>query len=497
MPLLSNLLSELQLTPSHHCPAITLNHLSCHSDTVGPNGLFLAYKGNHLDGRDFIHQAIERGAMAIFYDQENRASPPPTKHPSVPFIGINRLPEKLTRIAKAFYGALDEQIPLIGITGTNGKSSISHFLAQAFDWLGHPCGLIGTLGNGRLHALHVGPNTTPDAVQLFNTLETFKQDAIRYVVLEASSQGLSEGRLNDVCIDIAVFSNLSHDHLDYHHTMQAYADAKAMLFAKNTLNAAIVNQDDGYSSVMLAACLPGVRQYTYSLHHRSADVYLNSLNRHAEQSTLSIHTPKGNLDTTTALLGDFNLYNLLATVTTLMHVNTPLSSIEKIIPQLQAPPGRMQCLQTKQHGYATVIIDYAHTPQALEAALTAIRSHLTQGKLWCVFGCGGDRDRTKRPKMATVAETYADHIILTQDNPRFEAPEQILSDIIAGFSAHCSPHIENDRALAIEYALSHADKKDVILLAGKGHETYQCINNQKQPFNETAIIAQYIKGQLK
>ena len=496
MKLFTSLLDELCIPSKSIVKPIIIDHISLHSKTVSQNGLFLAYKGTQHDGRDTIWDAINQGAAAIFYENEKAALMDIPFQTHVPLIGIKQLKDKLGMIAKAFYGPLDEQKQLFAVTGTNGKSSTTHFLAQSLNTLGMPCGLIGSLGVGVPGNLISGPNTTPDSLALFKSLSGFDADNIQHVALEASSEGLNEGRLNDIAIEVALFTNLTREHLDYHRTMQAYAKAKAILFKKPGLKAAIVNKDDAYANIMLNACSPSVSQLTYSLHNAQADIYLQKAIIHEQGVEFCIITPKGMLKGKSALLGLFNISNILGVVATLIYLNISLDKIKEALSRLQAPTGRMQCVLPKTDSKPSVLIDYAHTPDALKQALIAIRSHFPKASIYCVFGCGGDKDQGKRPMMAKVAEQFSDKVILSDDNPRFEDPVCIMNDILSGFS-NMIPLVEHDRIKAIHAALDLAGKDDVVLLAGKGDEMFQIRKDKQISMNEAKIVKDYIERGTK
>jgi len=496
MKSLSDLLLALALPFSPEHNMVQINHLCLHSQHIRPNSLFLAIKGHSHDGRNYIADAISRGAAAIFYE----TSAEPITHSDnancPPLIAIDGLNLKLGAIAKAFYGPIDEHKTLIGVTGTDGKSSVAYFVAQALSLAQMPCGLISTLGQGTLTDLTPGPNTTPDALSLFQSLVNFKHQNIDYIALEASSQGLNEGRLNNIAIDIAIFTNLTPEHQDYHLTMEHYANAKARLFKIPSLRCAIVNRDDPYADTLLMACRPEVKRITYSQNNAHADIHLIKATPTQLGVNLIISTPKGIITTHTQLLGRFNISNILALVGTCLQLKLTLKRITSVLPAIVAPPGRMQLISTPAKLKApTVIIDYAHTDNALHAALSALKYHFKIAKIWCVFGCGGERDRDKRPRMAQIAEKLSHRVIITLDNPRNENPDQIMQDILNGFSTPKAVKVIHDRKAAIRYALSMANPTDIILVAGKGHETIQIINDTKITLHDESIVNNYYKDQ--
>jgi UDP-N-acetylmuramoyl-L-alanyl-D-glutamate--2,6-diaminopimelate ligase len=373
---------------------------------------------------------------------------------------------------------------MVGVTGTNGKTSCSQWIAQALDRAGRRAGVIGTLGHGLVGALAPAPHTTPDAAVLHETLAQFLRDGARAVAMEVSSIGLDQGRVNGAKFDVALFTNLTRDHLDYHGTMAAYGTAKAKLFAWPTLKAAVLNADDPFGDD-LATHLRGrgPRVLTYGL--ANADVRASSIRPTARGMALELATPWGKGEVEAGVAGSFNALNLLGTLGVLLASDLALADAITALRTLEPPPGRMQRLGG---GDAPLcVVDYAHTPDALEKVLGALRSSMAEGrKLVCVFGCGGDRDPGKRPEMGRVAATLADRVVITSDNPRSEDPTAIAMAIAQGVRATGNRHwrLETDRAKAIRVALSEAGPGDVVLVAGKGHETHQERDGERAPFSD-------------
>lgn len=427
------------------------------SRQAGPGSVFLAYPGSAADGRDFIADAIKNGASAVVYEPAG-FQPKPV---SVPMIPVRGLREQVNALAAEFYGFPGNQLTIIGITGTNGKSSVCHFTAQALTKLGQRCGVISTVGNGIWPQLSTSERTTPDPIALQRYLADFVKDGVTHVVIEVSSHALDQQRVHLPDFDIAVFTNLSRDHLDYHPSMQAYAAAKARLFTAPNLTAAVVNRQAEFAKAMVAHLPAGAKLRWYQ----------------ADQSIK------------TRLLGRFNQENVAAVAKVLEALGYEAAQIQPILKELQPVRGRMEVIA--HAGFPTVVIDYAHTPDALEKALQALPN--VTGSRWVVFGCGGERDRGKRPLMAKIAERYADHIILTTDNPRFEDPHAIFNDILAGFQAPQTVKVIADRAQAITFVLQQAQAGDVVLLAGKGHETAQCVRGEKIVCDERTIVAGVMK----
>ena len=462
--------------------SVLIRELTLDSRKVRPGDLFLAVPGTQQDGRVHIADAIARGAAAVAYEAEGAAVMTAS---SAELVALKGLAGQLSAIAGRFYGEPSRGLHLIGITGTNGKTSVSQLLAQALDLLGERCGIVGTLGNGFYNALALGRHTTPDPVGVQATLADMKNAGARAVAMEVSSHGLHQGRVTALAFDVAVFTNLSRDHLDYHGSMQAYAEAKAMLFNKPSLRCRVLNLDDAYGRE-LAAVEQESRLISYSLEDSSAYLYCREAHFDEQGVRAILVTPRGEGSLRSSLLGRFNLSNLLAVVGTLLGMDYPLDEILQLLPQLQGPIGRMQRLGGGKQ--PLVVVDYAHTPDALEKVLQALRPH-AKGRLLCLFGCGGDRDSGKRPLMAAVVERLADGVLVTDDNPRTEAPEQIFRDIRAGFTKPESVQFVHGRGQAIAQLIAAASADDVLVLAGKGHEDYQEINGERQPFSDLVEAA--------
>lgn len=455
--------------------ATLIRELTLDSRKVRPGDLFLAVPGSQQDGRVHIADAISRGAAAVAYEAEGALTMTASSATLVP---LKNLAGQLSAIAGRFYGEPSRALHLVGITGTNGKTSVSQLLAQALDRLGEPCGIIGTLGTGFHGGLQLGLHTTPDPIGVQATLAELKKGGARAVAMEVSSHGLDQGRVAALDFDVAVFTNLSRDHLDYHGSMEAYGAAKARLFAGAGLSCRVINLDDAFGRE-LAAMPSESRLIGYSLDDQNAWLYCRDIHFSSEGVRAHLASPGGEGSLRSPLLGRFNLSNLLAVIGALLGMDYPLDDILKVLPELQAPPGRMQRLGGNR--LPAVVVDYAHTPDALEKALEALRPHVT-GRLLCLFGCGGERDSGKRALMGAVAERLADQVLVTDDNPRSESAEQIRADILAGCSDATRVTEVAGRGKAIAALVQSAQTGDVILLAGKGHENYQEINGLRHPF---------------
>jgi UDP-N-acetylmuramoyl-L-alanyl-D-glutamate--2,6-diaminopimelate ligase len=456
---------------------LLIRELTLDSRKVRPGDLFLAVPGLKVDGRDHIADAIAHGAAAVAYEVEGAKVLPIT---DVPLIPVKGLSAQLSDIAGRFYGDPTRSLNLVGVTGTNGKTSVTQLIAQALDQLGQHCGVIGTLGNGFYGALKSGVHTTPDPISVQATLTDLRKAGAKAIAMEVSSHGLDQGRATALAFDVAVFTNLSRDHLDYHGTMEAYGAAKAKLFAWNDLRCRVINLDDDFGRELAAQNQPS-RLITYSQEDATAYLYCREARFDDNGVRATLVTPQGEHVLRSSLLGRFNLSNVLAAVGALIGLDYPLDEILKVLPTLEGPIGRMQRLGGGAR--PLVVVDYAHTPDALEKVLSALRPH-AQGQLICLFGCGGDRDSGKRPLMAEVVERLADKVLVTDDNPRTENPALIFDDIRAGFVTADKVSFVAGRGAAIAQLIAAADARDVIVLAGKGHEAYQEIYGERLPFSD-------------
>ena len=458
------------------------------SRQVQPGDLFLAYPGDLADGRRYIDDAISRGAVAVVWQPGgdfgwNFGS---TVRPAVDSMVVANLPVDALRslagpLAHAVYGFPSEGMSLIAITGTNGKTTVSQCIAKAY---AKPCAVIGTLGAGFPDALVETGFTTPEATVLMRYLARFRDEHASACALEASSIGIEEGRMNGVRVDVAVFTNFTRDHLDYHGTMEAYAAAKEKLFVWPRLRTAIINFDDEMG-LRLARETSAMRILGYAIGEARRDfhalVRAENLVDTPFGQRFNLVLPNGRAAVDTSLLGRYNVSNLLAVAAVLHDAGVQPSEVARRLSELTAPPGRLE--RVGGDGEPLLVVDYAHTPDALVSALTALRdvANVRGGRLSVVFGCGGDRDKGKRPQMGDAAEKHADGVLLTSDNPRSELPLSIIQDILVG-TKHAE--VEVDRAVAIRRAVMDADPCDVILIAGKGHESYQEVAGVRTPFSD-------------
>lgn len=501
---------------------VKITRLVTDSRAVRQGDTFVAYPGEKTDGRQFIAQAIAQGANAVIYEKllmkplairlSEQTTPAKSLvmsgHPweaqhfvwdaawQIPNIAVSDLRHKAGQLADAVYGAPSEKLWLVGITGTNGKTSTSHWIAQALNDAEKKCALIGTLGNGFVDSLQHSANTTPDAIRVHGLLADYRYADAQAVAMEVSSHALAQGRVNGVRFDVALLTNLSRDHLDYHGDMASYAASKRKLFDWQQLKFAVVNLDDAFGAELAEQLQDGaVEVIGYGMGDDALQlaerlglrmVYGHLAEMSGQGLRLNVHSSWGGAQINSTLVGRFNAANLLGALAVLLVSGIGLDKAAQSLSRVQAVAGRMQRLGGA--GQPTVIVDYAHTPDALEKVLLTLREvgASTGGRLICVFGCGGDRDRGKRAMMGRVAEKFSDHCIVTSDNPRSEEPQHIITEILGGMNAN-NHEIVIERAAAIERAIGLARQRDTVLLAGKGHEDYQEINGVKHSFSDVAV----------
>jgi UDP-N-acetylmuramoyl-L-alanyl-D-glutamate--2,6-diaminopimelate ligase len=464
-----------------------IERLSSDSRGCAPGVAFFAYPGETADGRAYIDDAIRRGAAAVFWETNGFAWRPEW---DVPNVGVSGLKQRAGMLAHQFYGRPSEAMWVCGVTGTNGKTSCTQWLAALLCAHGAQAGVIGTLGGGFPGALSAPANTTPDALELHAMLAAMRREGARALAMEVSSHGLAQGRVNGVAFDCALFTNLSHDHLDYHGSMEAYAEAKGLLFDAPGLATAVLNLDD-VLGVQLAQRLAarGVRTIGYALSPAaiapgsvSEFVAAREIAFEGDAMRVPLVSSWGEAQARIDQCGRFNVSNALGVLGCLVAFGVDFEQAVALLGTLPAVPGRMQ--RIARAGAPLVVVDYAHTPDALEKVLQALRplADARGGALVAVFGAGGERDSAKRPLMGAIASRLADRVVLTSDNPRGEEPGAIIEAIRAGASrVH---RVERDRAAAIERAVLEASAADVVLLAGKGHETYQEVAGRRLPFSD-------------
>ena len=473
-------LQELLVGWLVNAPDVRLTGISLDNRNIEVGDAFVAVQGQVSHGLDYARAAVTAGAVTVIHD--GLQSLPEL---AVPSVVVTDLGNKLGELASRFYAAPSEQMTIAGITGTNGKTSVAHFLAQSWERVYGNAGMVGTLGYGPVGQLHEGARTTPDALRLQQVLAGCARTGIDRLAMEVSSHALQQHRCQTVQFDAGIFTNLSRDHLDYHTDMADYAAAKRLLFTEYAPSFAIINHDDNYGRKWFGELNGGMQMLSFGLEEGAelrADVRCMDING----MRIRINGPWGSEEVHTCLLGEFNASNLLATAGALALLGMPWNHVLHQIELMQPVPGRMMRLGGEQ-GQPVVVVDYAHTPDALESALHAVRAHL-DGKLVCVFGCGGNRDQGKRPQMGRAAELLADDVFVTSDNPRNESANQIIEDVMAGLEKPGNVTVEPDRAAAIRQAIANCRPGDVVLVAGKGHETWQEIGDQRIPFSDETTI---------
>ena len=482
MMTLSELLQGLVHSPIVKDVAVT--GVSEYSDDVDEGDVFIA-----LGNKDYCTQAIENGAVAIVCDAQAEL-PAKYSDSQVPIIVCENLKHSVNEIIERFYLGVAAQINTIAITGTDGKSSVAHLVAQALEYSQDKCGLIGTLGYGRLQELSVSSHTTPPPARLAKEYKKLDAMGCDLVALEASSHGIHQQRLRNLTIHTAVLTNITRDHLDYHKTIDAYIEAKAALFFKHKAKYAVINWDDNVGRQWCQELSKKLNLISYSLSDAQADVYASSIEYQPSATALDLVVRKKLLKVRTTLLGEFNVLNILAVAAVLVCQGKTNDEIALALNKLDAVPGRMQCIEHANN--FSVIVDYAHTPAALAAALHAVRDHC-QGRLICVFGCGGQRDQGKRAPMGEVAVSQADYVVITSDNPRNESPELIIQQIIQGCEGVDNFTVIIERQEAIAHAISMAKDTDAVLIAGKGHEKFQYINDQSIEFDDVVVATKELQ----
>ncbi len=467
---------------------LEIKGLSLDSRQVEKGFVFIAVAGATDHGLLYLHQAIKNGACAVIYDPDGSDSFI-LKGLKIDYLAVKNLGLKIGSIASRFYQLPSTLLDVIGVTGTNGKTTCSQFLFQIMP----NCAVIGTLGWGEKGTLKKTVNTTPDAITIQGMLANFVHSDIKTVVMEVSSHGLHQGRVNAIQFKGALFINLSRDHLDYHGSMADYLQAKLKLFKQAELQFAVVNTDDKNSEFFLAATHKKVKSWGFSvtgnISHSTENVVANEIEFNLNGINFFCCWKNEKVWIQTKIVGDFNLENLLAVITVLLAQGYALNNAASMIENLVPVKGRIESFGGNEKPF--VFVDYAHTPDALKKLLECLGKY-SQQKLYLIFGCGGNRDQGKRKQMGTIAENLADYIVLTDDNPRFESPEKIIHDIIDGFK---NKHVEiiQNREKAIQKVIKQANQNDCVVIAGKGHEDYQEINGIKHPFSDQDIVTRALQ----
>jgi UDP-N-acetylmuramoyl-L-alanyl-D-glutamate--2,6-diaminopimelate ligase len=490
---LAELLAGIARAPAD----VRVTDITLDSRTVSRGGLFLACRGLSSHGLQYLDRALMAGARAVVWEPAPGISAP--RLPAATFgLAVPQLSSHVGRIADRFFGAPSARIRIAGVTGTNGKTTCCWLLAQALEASGRRAAYAGTLGVGPTTALKRTTHTTPDCVSVHRELSDLHAHGVRFLGMEVSSHALAQERVGGVRFDTAVFTNLSRDHLDYHGTMDAYAEVKARLFRLPDVVHRVINTGDA-GGRRLAASLPPALPVTSVWsgagdYRQSSDAFVHAREVRAASRGLEVafESSWGAGRVSSRLIGDFNAENLVAVLAVLLHWGLSLADAVRALGSATAPAGRMETFGGRD-GRPLVVVDYAHSPDALAKALRAARRHC-RGRLWCVFGCGGDRDPGKRPMMGAIAAELADAIVLTDDNPRTEDPQEIVAAILDGVAERKAVRVIRQRALAIGTALAEARADDVVLIAGKGHEDYQIYGTSSQPFSDRAEVERLLRG---
>jgi UDP-N-acetylmuramoyl-L-alanyl-D-glutamate--2,6-diaminopimelate ligase len=489
--LLDGLIDASSLSP---VADVAVDGIAQDSRNLGENYLFIAIPGTASHGLDFVEQAAASGASVVLWDgaDSDLVKKVDALSDKITCVQVAGLQQKTSEIAARFFNHPSRDLNMIGVTGTDGKTSVSHYIAQCLDSRLSPCGVLGTLGNGLIHDLKPTGLTTASAVDVQHSLANLVAAGAGAAVMEVSSHGLDQGRVSSVHFDTAVFTNLSQDHLDYHGTMESYSEAKSKLFETKGLKSAVINLDDDFGRIIAEKYRAQLTVYGYSttadtgVLESCADfiVYAKSMKATKRGFEINVATPKGNGYFELELMGSFNVSNALAVLATLLLNNVAFDESIRRLQAITPVAGRMELIVADNK--PAVIVDYAHTPQGIAAACNAVKQHFGAG-LWCVFGCGGDRDREKRPLMAQAVERYADHIVVTSDNPRHEDPQLIIEQIVNGLAEPDAAVTYVDRRQAIAHAVAHATPDDVILIAGKGHESCQIVGDKYIVFDDRDV----------
>lgn len=479
---LRELLAKVNLQqPEHSALDLEVNRVCTNSHACQQGDLFIGMPGTRVDGGEFWRSALGQGAIAAVVTPSAADKQPPTADACV--IQTEDMIATCSAIAAAFHDYPTHKLKTIGVTGTNGKTTTSHLIEYFLLQAQQPTALLGTLYTRWQGYSQTAIHTTPFSVELQSQLAEAVKAGNKYAVMEVSSHALAQGRVKACSFEVGVFTNLTQDHLDYHQDMEDYFQAKSLLFTAEYLKGkAIINLDDAYGKRLINQ-LDSSKVWTYSVNNQATDLYTSNLDYQPTGVRGILYTPVGEMAFNSPLVGQFNLANLLAAVGTALYLGVELQVLVDSLPQFAGVPGRMERVQLTPEQDISVIVDYAHTPDSLENLLKAARPFIS-GKMICIFGCGGDRDRTKRPLMGKIAAELADVAVVTSDNPRTENPDQILKDIVAGIPLTVEPMVISDRAKAIATAIKQAQPGDGVLIAGKGHEDYQILGTEKIHFDD-------------
>ena len=505
---------DVQDEKINECWDVEFNGLAIDSRNVKAGDVFLAYKGTNTDGREFIQGAIDNGAVAVIAEKNIEWEKFTVVNGKTPVYVFPEVREKVGLLAANYFGNPSANMKVIGLTGTNGKTTCTHILAEALSLLNKSCGVIGTLGNGLWGQLKTANHTTPDPLSLQKTLKALKNDGAEFIAMEVSSHALDQGRVSGMVFDMAVLTNITHDHLDYHGTISNYAESKKKLFEFDELKGLVLNMDDDYGMLWAKTIASGsaasissgssvsdsaVNCIGYSRKNQAEEQGLFGFNQMMASNIFS--NEKGlSFDFSSSwgnghisnqnLYGEFNVSNLLAVCCVLFSQGFNIQEVTRVLSKVHGVQGRMQKIHTLER--PTVVIDFAHTPDALENVLSELKKQ-SSGQLVCVFGCGGDRDNKKRISMGKIANRLADKVIVTNDNPRFEDSKKIFTDILSGIKGSSTVRVIEDRADAIAYAINSSEENDIILISGKGAESYQDINGEKVPYSDIDVVNKVFK----
>lgn len=482
---------------------LAVGPLRLDSRKIQPGETFVALQGVHQKGADYIGSAVEHGATLVLIDGKEFGV---SYFSRVPLVSVPGLRQQLSFLAGQWFGRPSSAMSVVGITGTNGKTTCCQWLAQLLDGMPQASAMkahksdagmseptlsivkaatVGTLGYGLVNGVLTDTGlTTPDAVDFQALLSSLLSAKANTVVAEVSSHSLDQGRVAAVEFDVAVFTNIGHDHLDYHGSLARYVEAKAALMKFSSLSAAVINLDDDFAPQFICEVAKNVRVITYGVEKTSADFSVENVVYKPAGTEAVLRTPEGKFNLKLPVWGEFNLCNVLAVIASGFALGYSVETLVARLDAIKPVPGRLEPVAVDTD--ITVLIDFAHTADALRSVLSAARHHI-KGNIWCVFGCGGDRDITKRPLMAKIAQTLADYVVVTSDNPRSENPANIIDGIMSGFQQPSAVHRIEDRETAIRFAIEQAAPGDCVLLAGKGHEEYQLIGSQRLPFNDAAV----------
>jgi UDP-N-acetylmuramoyl-L-alanyl-D-glutamate--2,6-diaminopimelate ligase len=483
--------------PYTHLQNQTVKGVTSDSRQVKSGMVFVALGGSRVDGHQFLTSAASQGALALIIDADRKNSIDIPA--SLPVLSVGNTYKALAELSAAFHGFPGRSLRMVGVTGTNGKTTVTHLIEKMLEDQDKKVGLIGTLGRktSNQQTYDTTGHTTPMATELQEILHEMKQDGTECVVMEVSSHALEQYRVHCCDFEVAVLTNITQDHLDYHKTMEQYWRAKSLLFSRldttgGKKRSAVINLDSDYAREIIALCPKTVQLYTYAIHAEDANIRIENPNYSIAGSSFTVITPDGKADVKLKLGGQFSVYNALAALASGLALGIPLEDCVKSIEKVPGIRGRFEVVSEKPY----VIVDYAHTPDGLENVLNAARVVTPEGgRLITVFGCGGDRDATKRPKMGRIAERLADLLVITSDNPRTEDPQQIITDVISGIQRFDSSRmvVDADRKQAIHQAIDMARPEDIIVVAGKGHEDYQILGDRTIHFDDKEVVQDYIK----